>query len=139
MNVFISCASSDQDIADGLADTLSEYGLETWQADKNVMPGENWAKKVGEALEAADALVVILSPDAGKMQSIGREISFAMGNKRFKNRLIPIYRGDKSKIDTDHIPWALKEREGINLDTYSDPEQAFKQVARWLKREQNPA
>lgn len=53
MNVFISYAPSDRDIADSLADTLSECGLEVWQTDEHVLPGENWAKKVGEALEEA--------------------------------------------------------------------------------------
>lgn len=130
MNVFISYAPSDRDIADGLADTLSEYGLEVWQADENVLPGENWAKKVGEALEEADALVVILSADSEGRKNMRREISFAMGNKRFKNKLIPVYRGDRKNIDESGIPWALKERVGIHLDAYSDQEDAFEEVAR---------
>lgn len=138
MNVFISYASSDRDIADGLADTLSEYGLEVW-LDENVLPGENWAKKVGEALEEADALVVILSSDSEGRQNMRREISFAMGNKRFKNKLIPVYRGDKKKIEESGIPWALKERLGIHLNEYSDQEDAFKEVARALRKEQNAA
>jgi pyruvate/2-oxoacid:ferredoxin oxidoreductase beta subunit len=139
MSVFISYASSDRDIADALADKLSEYGLEAWYADKDVLPGENWAKKVGEALEEADALVVILSPGSEGMKSMKREISFAMGNKRFKNRLVPLYRGNKSEIKEDVIPWSLKEKRGIHLDAYPKREDAFEEVARWLKKEQNPA
>lgn len=139
MNVFISYAPSDRDVADGLADALSEYGLGVWRTDEHVLPGENWAKKVGEALDEADALVVILSPGSEDMQSIKREISFAMGNKRFKNKIVPVYRGDKTEIEEDIIPWSLRGKVGVSLDAYSKREEAFEEVARWLKKEQNPA
>lgn len=138
MNVFISYASSDRDLADTLAETLSEFGLDAWQAEKNVLPGENWAKKIGEALEESDALVVILSPDAEHTSLMRSEISFAMGNKQFKNKVIPIYRGDEEEIDKENIPWAVQKR-GISLDAYSTPEEAFEEVARSLKSEHNPA
>lgn len=100
--------------------------------------GQKCDRPVNE-LEEADALVVILSPGSEGMQSIKREISFAMGNKRFKNKIVPLYRGDKSQIEKNVIPWSLRGKIGIYLDKYSDREGAFEEVARWLKKEQNRA
>ena len=52
---------------------------------------------------------------------------------------IPVYRGDREKIDESGIPWALKVKLGVHLDAYSDQKDAFEEVTRALMKEQNAA
>lgn len=139
MKVFISYAHSDREVADSLADKLSQYGLDAWQAGKDIMPGENWAEKYGQALEEADALVVILSRYSVDDSSISKDLKYAISNRKFKNRLITIYRSDPEIINRKDLPWAIKKARHVKIDDYPNLDRAFDKVARWLKREEKAA
>jgi hypothetical protein len=60
MQVFISHSSKDKPIARQLAHRLSEAGLKVWFPEDEILPGDNWAKKVGQALEESDLMVVLI-------------------------------------------------------------------------------
>ena len=47
MRVFISHSSEDTPVARQLARRLSEAGLNVWVPEDEILPGDNWAKKVG--------------------------------------------------------------------------------------------
>jgi TIR domain len=103
MRVFISHAFSDRTFATSLAEQLRGQGHTPWN-DSEISAGENWALAVGKALNEADALIVLLSPDAMKSERVTKELEFALGNQRFEGRLIPI----EIKATRDK-PWILKE------------------------------
>ena len=46
MLVFISHSSKDTSVARQLAHRLSEAGLKVWLPEDEILPGDNWAKKV---------------------------------------------------------------------------------------------
>jgi len=104
MSVFISHALEDQEWARELMSRLSESGIEVWDPASQVFPGDNWALKIGQALEKSNAMVVLLSPAAAKSEPVQRDVQYALGSKRFKNRLIPVM--IKS---TTRFPWILKD------------------------------
>jgi hypothetical protein len=62
MQVFISHSSKDTPVARQLARRLSKAGLKAWFAEDEILPGDNWAKKIGEALEESDLMVVLVTP-----------------------------------------------------------------------------
>lgn len=136
MKVFISYAQADREVADSLADKLSQYGLDAWQAEKEVMPGDNWAEKYGQALEEADALVVILSTYSADDSSISKDLKYAISNRKFKDKLITVYRDDPNVINRKDLPWAIKKARNVEIDDYPNSDRAFDKVARWLKREE---
>src|SRR5438105_7425793 len=90
MRAFLSYATEDSDWARELASCLKQFGLKVWDPSVQILPGDNWALKTGEALEASDALVVLLSPGVGKTEIIVRTVQYALGSERFQNRLIPV-------------------------------------------------
>jgi hypothetical protein len=87
-----------------LASCLKQSGLKVWDRSVQTLPGDNWALKTGEALEASDALVVLLSPGVGKSETIVRTVQYALGSERFQNRLIPVMVRPTTKF-----PWILKD------------------------------
>lgn len=133
MKIFISYSFADQDLAEGLAQTLKSYGLQAWRQDADIMPGDNWAEKYGQALENADAMVVIVSRASEQDSNLIRDISFAISEKQFKNRLIPLYSDRPSKMNTNALPWPLKKMSAVVLPDYSSRQEAFDTVAQMLK------
>lgn len=133
MQVFISHTASDRDLAGKLARKLTEHGLSPWWGDQ-VLPGDNWAEAVGKALEASDALVVILSADAVPSQFVKRDVEFVLGRKRFKDRVITILPESLDAMDTSAF-WVLSRGKRLDLYAYEDKDAALGQVVDWLKQE----
>jgi hypothetical protein len=73
-------------------------------APQDISPGDNWAREIARALEKAEAVVLLLSPDAVASDLVRQEIEFAISSPRFKNRLIPIL-----VRPTSEVSWILKE------------------------------
>jgi hypothetical protein len=103
MRVFISYALQDKDWASRLVSDLKQAGLEVWDPESQVYPGDNYALQVGKALERANAIVFLVSPDAVKSQSFTREMQYAIGEERFRDRVIPVI-----VRRTQEMPWILK-------------------------------
>ena len=89
LRVFLSYADRDRPLAEVLVRDLSDAGFNVW-SDHEVLPGDNWARKVADALEESEAMVVIVSPAAAKSERVRREVEFALGSPRYADRLIPL-------------------------------------------------
>lgn len=103
MRVFLSYSSSDAAFGDPLRRALMSAGYQVWDPNLEVQPGTNFARAIGEALDGADALVVLVSPEAMQSDWIRWELDLAMTNPRFKGRLIPV-----ELRPTDALPWILR-------------------------------
>lgn len=108
MKVFISHSAGDSHLAQTLAKSLRREGLEPWVAENEIMPGENWAERVSEALNQSDAMIALLTPNTLQTSSVQWEIGFALSNKSFRHRLIPVLVGSDSEIPTSAMPWILE-------------------------------
>ena len=102
MKVFLSHSTSDKALAREIATGLVDQGFDIWFDEWVLQPGGNWAKEVGKALESADAMVVLFSPES--MRTWQREeIQYALTTQRFEGRLIPVI-----VKSTTNIPWILE-------------------------------
>ena len=63
MKVFLSHARKDASLALRLADRLERAGFDVW-TEFGIVPGKNWARQVGKALDAAELMVLLLTPSA---------------------------------------------------------------------------
>jgi hypothetical protein len=126
MNVFISYAHEDAKWADSIRQVLRESKetsrFEVWNRELELQPGENWALKLGKALEASDAMVVLLSPQSVKSPFVRQEIDFALTQPKFRDRLISVM-----VKPTRDIPWILRTLPFI--DATGGKEEAFREVA----------
>ena len=55
-------------------------------------------------------MVVIVSPAAGKSERVHREVEFALGSRRYADRLIPVV-----VKPTRDMPWILDELEPVSV------------------------
>jgi hypothetical protein len=102
MKVFISNSEADEKWARLLHARLSEEGFEAWNSASDTAPGDNWLLKSGKALQSADAMIVLLSPDSAKSDSVRSEIEYALSSPQFRGRVIPLL-----IKPTEDIPWIL--------------------------------
>jgi hypothetical protein len=130
MKVFISYASSDEPLARKVGDALRASGLEVWDGSL-VMPGENWAARVGEALQEAEAMVVLLTPEALRSKQVSYEIAYALGKQEYSGRLIPVL-ASPDQLNQEEIPWILKKLPMIRLPEYEREEEGLNAIARAL-------
>lgn len=112
MKVFISHAGRDAATADQVATALRKHGIESSIDASAAQIGSEWHKSVANALDASDAMLVLVSPDAMKSRGVHSEIEHALLEPRFKDRLIPL----RLRPTADgSVPWILNEFQMIDL------------------------
>ena len=126
MKVFLSYANEDRKVARQLGAHLAKAGLRTWDPAEALFPGDNWALRIGEALQDAEAMVVLISPDSVKSEWVQHEIQYALGAAQYKGRLIPVL-----LRPTKDIPWILKKLPTVRIGR--DLAQAVREIADLIK------
>lgn len=129
--VFLSYAHADRVLADLLAREIATAGYSVW-SERDVLPGDNWAKEIGQALESADAMVVIVSPSAAKSERVRREVEYAIGSDRYARRLIPVV-----VRPTPDMPWILDRL--ASVPAAGDPKAVGRKVVAALEHAMAPA
>lgn len=134
MKVFISHAYADADLARRVADVLEKSGFQTWD-ESQILPGDNPGEKTGEALRESDAMVVLLTPDSLRSSNISHEISYALGNKNYKDRLIPVAAAPPEQLPKEEIPWVLglERFMWVDLRDKGQDEEGLKRIAQALR------
>jgi hypothetical protein len=115
MNVFLSDAGKDGSLAATLASVLAESGVDVWNPDEEIVPGDNWAMKVGKALEAADAMIILLTPETVDSEWLRRQVEYALTTKKYQGMVVPVILGTAAELP-DEIPWILLRLDPIWLD-----------------------
>ncbi|HJU91438.1 MAG TPA: toll/interleukin-1 receptor domain-containing protein [Pyrinomonadaceae bacterium] len=133
MKVFISHSQENKALARSVGDALERAGLDVWDEEQEIFPGDNWAEKTAKALEEAQAMVVLLTPEALDSTLVSREIDFALSRERFKNRLIPVLVGLDHSIAMEKLPWILRHLKVIKLPTSDKQEEGINKITQALQ------
>jgi hypothetical protein len=123
MKVFLSYSIKDKLWAKKIGSTLRDNGLEVWDADTEILPGDDWGHRISSALKDSDAMVVLISPDSIESQAVRREIEYALGEKSYNGRLIPVLIGPEKNFTEENIPWILQH---LNIFRLTKPDQSEK-------------
>jgi hypothetical protein len=132
MKVFISHSNKDDVLAERIASYLERAGLDVWYDKREIMPGDNWADKIAQGLRESDAMVVLLSDGALSSEFMRRDIDFALSQKPFRRRVVPVFVGDSRNYQED-IPWIFDRLQSINLKENGRNEDQLRQLAQVLK------
>jgi TIR domain-containing protein len=130
MKVFLSHAHADTDLARRVGDALEDAGLEVWDAERDVLPGDNLALEAGQALQDSDAMVVLLTPAGVRSRSVRADLEYALGEKIFKDRLVPLIVGTPQELPDEELPWILKRLQTVRLGP--DDKEGLRRVASLL-------
>jgi hypothetical protein len=125
MKVFLSYASKDEFLANRITAALLKNGLDVWNAETEILPGDNFAEKISDALKDSDAMVALISPESLKSKYVQWEIEYALGDKSYSNRVIPVLVGSEESLSAERIPWILRRLQMIRV---AKPEQADKEI-----------
>jgi hypothetical protein len=133
MKVFINYSHKDAALAAQLAGRLKDAGLEAWFDKWEILPGDNWAEKTSEGLKESDAMVVLLTPNALDSDAVQNNISYALGDESFNQRLVPVMVEDVERVAADRIPWILKKLKPVSLGKDRAKDAGFAAIVKALK------
>jgi hypothetical protein len=132
MKVFISHSLPGTFLARAIASGLRNEGLQVWLAENEILPGDNWAERVSQALKECDAMVALLTPDTLQTGNVQWEMSFAMGAKAYRHRLIPVLVGTEMEMPARSLPWILERFRVVRLAEPDKAGEAVREVAEAL-------
>lgn len=132
MKVFISYATQDEALATRLVASLESAGLDAWYKKREIMPGDNWAEKIAAGLKESNAMVVLLTPAALESDAVQNSISYALGEKSFSKRLIPVI-VDAEDFPADRVPWIFNRLHTVRLSKDGTDEAQFNEIAQVIK------
>lgn len=116
MKVFISHSDVDAQLAARVSTALKSRGLDVWDPEIELLPGDNWAAGVARALEESEAMVVLFTPNAVRSWHVKREMEFALVTRSYRNRLIPVAIGDRSGLPEHEVPWIVRRLPWFELN-----------------------
>lgn len=128
--VFISHCASDAGFANVLRVALTKRGIQVWNPDSELLPGDNWLLKAGLALGRADAVVFLLSAESAESPSAKRELQYVTAQSKFEHRVFPVLVGR----DVSKIPWVLRD-----LVITGNTESVAREIAARLQPDEAPA
>lgn len=128
MKVFISYAGADRDLAKRVANALRRAGMSMWLFDDEIQPGENWAAKLAQGLEAAEVLISLLSPAALASRLVRHDLDFALGNSHLAGKLVPVWCGPAETLESANFPWILHRLNLLQLPVNEPQEDAIQRI-----------
>ena len=110
--VFLSHSSRDQRFVKRLAAVLRAHGIDVWYSEKHIVGAEQWHDEIGRALNRSTWFAVILSPAAVRSTWVKRELLFALEQRTYATRIIPIlYRSCNHRT----LSWTLSAFQFIDF------------------------
>jgi len=110
--VFLSHATSDRRHADKIANVLRSQGIPVWYSRTHLGGAQQWQQEIGKALKQCDWFLVILSPASVKSMWVKRELSYALIQKRYEDKIIPALLRD---CDHESLHWTLATFQMIKM------------------------
>lgn len=132
MKVFLSYGPADQKAAAALAEALAGEGVSVWDPATEILPGDNHGRLVGEALEEAEGMVVLVSPGSMQSPSVQRDISYALTKLQYAGRLVPVIVKPARRM-----PWIFERFPQVPWT--GDAQAVAREVAGWLEKGYRPA
>src|SRR5262245_60784674 len=87
MPIFISYSRRDGAFVRQLHDRILARGRETWVDWEGIPPSADWMRQIREAIDAAEAVVFVISPDSLASGVCAQELEHAVAQNK---RLIPV-------------------------------------------------
>ena len=130
MQVFISYAAEDAKWAATVAKWLARAKVRFFFDREEIYPGDNRPLTIGQALEASQGMVVLVSPNYVASEVAKADLQFALVRSQYAWRLFPVMVEPTPLGDT---PWVL--RESHIIDAINDPLNAEREFIATVKKQ----
>jgi hypothetical protein len=131
MNVFISHSVRDRELAQKLAASLRDAGLEVF-VDSSINVGENWRERIAKALAEADAMVMLVTQDWLASRNMSYDLEYALGHKEFKGRVFSVIADARVHESRSDIPWILNRFPVFEFSGVDPDEESVGEITRAL-------
>lgn len=102
-SIFISYSRTDETFARELATALADIGADIWIDIEDIPAGMKWSTAIQQGLDTADALIVVISPEAMVSRNVEDEWQYALDQGK---PVIPILlREAKVHFQLNRIQW----------------------------------
>ena len=126
MKIYLTYSAKDSVLAQRLMARLKGGGLQVWNTEE-IAPGDNWAKKIGRALDHSELMLILLTPKAAESDRLRQDIEFALGSEKYEGRILSVFFGPKMEI-RKAIPWILLTQPLIQVDSTKDFDKVVKGI-----------
>ena len=119
MSIFISYSRSDGAFVRTLHEALVVRDRQTWVDWEGIPPTADWMSEIRAAIDAAEAVVFVLSPESVASPVCAQEVEHAVAQHK---RLIPILR---RAVDAAQVPPALARLNWVYVRDEDDVDEAI--------------
>lgn len=130
VNIFISHSHKDKEFVRHLSKRLIEHGLNVWIDEAELAIGDSLVEQISKAVDAADYLLVVMSPQYFESQWTKHELDMALHSEvseKNQVRVVPIL------LQDCEIPPLLAGKMYADFRTEDAAERAFPQLLSLLK------
>lgn len=119
MRVFVSYVDSDERTAEQLAGVLRSAGFSVMHPSEEVYPGDNWEKIVGNALEQAEIMIVLITRNVYTSNVLQRQVQYALTSSsgKYEGRVIPVIVDIPTYSAGENVPWVLVWLNPIHVES----------------------
>jgi hypothetical protein len=114
VEVFLSHADADRSYAQALSIELTRHGVAHWFSRRQLIGAQQWHDEIGSALARCDWFVLLLSARSTESMWVKRELLFALGERRYEGRIVPILLED---CDPTRLSWSLNQIQYVDFRT----------------------
>jgi hypothetical protein len=127
-DLFVSYSRADQAFVEHrLCRALADQGKEVWVDRETIPPASDWRDRIGDGIQAARALLFVLSPDAIESETCRDELDQAVAQHKL---VVPVLR---RSVDELAVPAELRRRNWILLTDADDFDAGFALVLEALE------
>jgi hypothetical protein len=114
--VFISYSSQDSEIAQTVCQGLEKRGIRCWIASRDILPGQDWATAIINAINDCKTLILIYTENSNHSTQVHKEIERADN----KGKRIITYRFDGYQSPfSKPLEYFLSHRHYLNANTFN--------------------
>lgn len=88
--VFLSHASADRSTAIRVVQLLQSHGIPVYYAPHDIVGARQWQNDILHALRSCDWFLVLLTSAAVESMWVQREVAYALKQRRFDARIVPL-------------------------------------------------
>jgi hypothetical protein len=110
--IFLSHSDRDRTFVSRLAKLLEHHRIAVWYSRTRITAAQEWHDEIGKALGQCNWFVIVLTPASVKSPWTKRELMFALRQKRYEKRILPIL---LQTCRFDRLSWTLESFQMVDF------------------------
>lgn len=110
--VFISHCAQDRAFVRRLTRVFDEHRIPYWYSGEHIRGAQEWHDEIGRGLKSCNWFLVVLTPAAVRSTWVKRELSFALRQRRYNDKIIPVL---LKRCRFHDLSWTLGELEFVDF------------------------